>query len=48
MQCNAVGNASESKPRGFGFDTRSGHLLSILLPLTQVGHLSVNGETMCF
>ena len=30
-----------------GFDTRSGNLLSFLLPLFQEGQLSVTGESMC-
>ena len=29
------------------FDTRSGHILSFLLPLSQEGQLSVTGESMC-
>ena len=33
--------------RGPGFDTRSGHILSFLLPLFQEGQLSVTGESMC-
>ena len=32
---------------GPGFDTRSGHILSFLLPLIQEGQLSVTGESMC-
>ena len=39
--------ASDSKARGPGFDTRSGHILSFLLPLIQEGQLSVTGESMC-
>ena len=35
------------KSRGQGFDTRSGHILSFLLPLIQEGQLSVTGESMC-
>ena len=30
---SAVGSASDSRARGPGFDTRSGHILSFLLPL---------------
>ena len=30
---SAVGSASDSKARGPGFDTRSDHILSFLLPL---------------
>ena len=30
-----------------GFDTRSGNILSFLLPLFQEGQLSVTGESMC-
>ena len=30
-----------------GFDTRSGHLLSFLLPLIQKGQLSATGGSMC-
>ena len=44
---NAVGRASDSKVRGPGLDTRSGHILSFLLPLIQEGQLSVTGEIMC-
>ena len=33
--------------RGPGFDTRSGNILSFLLPLFQEGQLSVSGESMC-
>ena len=33
-----------SDPR---FDSRSGHILSFLLPLIQEGQLSVTGESMC-
>ena len=32
--------------RGPGFDTRSGNILSFLLPLFQEGQLSVTGESM--
>ena len=35
------------KVRGPGFDTRSGNILSFLLPLFQEGQLSVTGESMC-
>ena len=44
---NAVGRAPESYVRGPGFDTRSGNILSFLLPLIQEGQLSVTGESMC-
>ena len=43
----AVGRASDSRARGPGFDTRSGHMLSFLLPLVQEGQLSVTGESTC-
>ena len=43
----AVDSASDSRARGPGFDTRSGHILSFLLPLIQEGQLSVTGESMC-
>ena len=33
--------------RAPGFDTRSGNILSFLLPLFQEGQLSVTGESMC-
>ena len=36
-----------TRVRGPGFDTRSGHILSFLLPLFQEGLLSVTGESMC-
>ena len=32
---------------GPGFDTRSGNILSFLLPLFQEGQVSVTGESMC-
>ena len=34
---SAVGRASDSGARGPGFDTRSSHILSFLLPLIQEG-----------
>ena len=33
--------------RGPGFDTRSGNILSFLLPLFKEGQLSVTGKSMC-
>ena len=33
--------------RGPGFDTRSGNILSFLLPLFQEGQLSITGKSMC-
>ena len=33
--------------RGPGFNTRSGNILSFLLPLFQEGQLSVTGESKC-
>ena len=42
---SAVGKAPDSYVRGPGFDTRSGHILSFLLPLIQEGQLSVTGES---
>ena len=44
---STVGSAPDSSIRGPGFDTRSGHILSCLLPLIQEGQLSVSGESMC-
>ena len=44
---SAVGSPSYSRARSPGFDTRSGYILSFLLPLTQEGQLSVAGESMC-
>ena len=44
---SASGRAPDSLVRGPGFDTRSGHILSFLLPLFQDGQLSVTGESMC-
>ena len=38
---------SDSRARGPGFDTRSSHILSFLLPLIQEGQLSVTGKSMC-
>ena len=42
----SVGNASDSRARGPGLDTRSGHILSFFLPLIQEGQLSVSGGSM--
>ena len=42
-----VGNASDTLARGPGFDTRSGHILLFLFPLSQEGKLSVTGESVC-
>ena len=44
---SAVDSASDSRARGPRYDTRSGHILSFLLPLMQEGPLSVTGESMC-
>ena len=44
---SAVGSASDSRARGPGFDTRSGHILSFLLPLIQEGQLSVTDKCIC-
>ena len=44
---SAIGRAPDSYVRGPGFDTRSGYILSFLLPLFQEGQLSVTGESMC-
>ena len=44
---SALGSASDLRARGPGFDTRSVHILSFLLPLIQEGQLSVTGESMC-
>ena len=44
---SSVGSSSDSRARGPGFDTRSGHILPFLLPLIQEGWLSVTGESMC-
>ena len=44
---SAIGSASDSRARGPGFDTRSGHILSFLLPLVQEGQLLVTGESIC-
>ena len=41
-----AGSASDSLARGPRFGTRSGHILSFLLPLIQEGQLSVNAESM--
>ena len=40
---SSVGSASDSRARGPGFDTRSGHILLFLLPLIQERQLSVTG-----
>ena len=44
---SAIGRAPGSLVGGPGFDTRSGNILSFLLPLFQEGQLSVTGESMC-
>ena len=44
---SSVCSASDSKARGPGFDTRSGHILSFLFPLIQEGQLSVTGGSIC-
>ena len=44
---SAIGRALDSQVRDPGFDTRSGNILSFLLPLFQEGRLSVTGESMC-
>ena len=44
---STIGRAPDSQVRGPGFDTRSGHILSFLLPLIQEGQLSVTGKSMC-
>ena len=44
---SAIGRAPDLLVRGPGFDTRSGNILSFLLPLFQEGQLSVAGESMC-
>ena len=44
---SAIGRAPDSEVRGPGFDTRSGNILSFLLPLFQEGQLSVTGESVC-
>ena len=43
---SAIGKAPDSYVRGPGFDTRSGNILSFLLPLFQEGQLSLTGESM--
>ena len=42
-----VSIVSDLRARGPGFDTRSGHILSFLLPLIQEGQLSVTSESNC-
>ena len=41
----AVGSASNSRARGPGKETPSGHILSFLLPLIQEGQLSITCES---
>ena len=43
---STVGSKSDSRATGPGFDTQSGHILSLLLPLIQEGQLSVTGKSM--
>ena len=40
-------SASGSRSNDPGFDTRSSHILSFLLPLIQERQLSVTGESIC-
>ena len=40
-------SAPDSKVRGPGFDTWSGHILSFPLLLIQEGQMSVTGKSMC-
>ena len=44
---SAAGSVSDWRARGLGFDTRSGHILSFLLPLIQEGQLSATGKSVC-
>ena len=44
---SAICRTPDLSVRGPGFDTRSGNILSFLLPLFQEGQLSVTGESMC-
>ena len=44
---SAVGRTPDSYVRGPGFGIRSGHILSLLLPLIQEEQVSVTGESMC-
>ena len=44
---STVSSMADSRARGLGFDTRSCHILSFLLPLIQEGQLSVSGDSMC-
>ena len=44
---SAIGRAPDSCVKGPGFDTRSGNILTFLLPLFQEGQLSVTCESMC-
>ena len=44
---SAIGRVPDTEVRGLGFDTRSGHILTFLLPLFQEGHLSATGESTC-
>ena len=44
---SAVRSVSDTRARGPGFNTRSGHILSYHLRLTPEGQLSVTSESMC-
>ena len=44
---SSVGRASDSRARHPGYDNRSSHIFSFLLPLIQEGQLSVTGESVC-
>ena len=44
---SAIGRTPDSQVMGPEIDTRSGNILSFLLPLFQEGQLSVTGESMC-
>ena len=44
---SAVRSASDSRARGPGLDTWSGHILLFPLQLIKEGQLSVTGKSMC-
>ena len=43
----SVASLTKKQTRGIGFDIRSGHILSFLLPLIQEGQSSVTDESIC-
>ena len=45
--CSTGDSMSDSRAKGPGFDTQSGHILLFLLSLIQEGQLSVTAKSVC-